>query len=468
MTATQLLALLAAAALAVPLAGCDKGKNYEESATPPAPSVPAVPNPAADQPGVTPVAPPSDQSQMAPKRPSTPSTSPPADAGAAMDGAPTEMPETQPADHPAAAPMQDSKPMTQPATMPSASIEKSGFGTTAAGVAVDLYTLTNKHGLVAKITNYGATLTQFLAPDKSGKIADVTLGFDNLKQYETQSPYFGATIGRYGNRIAKGKFELNGKTYTLATNNGPNHLHGGVKGFDKKVWSATPSDTPDGPSLKLTCQSPDGEEGYPGALDMAVTYTLTDADALRIDYSATTDAPTVFNPTNHTYFNLGGEGSGSVLDETLYVNADRYLPVDADMIPTGELKPVKGTPFDFTTPAVIGSRFDQLENGYDHNFVLNHKPGQIALAARLSDPTTGRVMEVMTDQPGVQVYTGNFLDGKTIGAGGKPYAKNGSLCLETQHFPDSPNHPSFPSTELKPGETFKSTTIYRFSTQAGA
>ncbi len=456
MSKTPLLACCAAALLV----GCDAG--HRESATPPAAGaapVPATPDPTAGQPGVTPVGPVRDNGPFTPKPPGSPTTSPPPDAF-------NERPMTYPATQPSA-PDQTTMPMTppptsQPATAPSASIQKSDFGTTPDGAHVDLYTLTNRRGMVAKIATYGATLTQLLVPDRDGKIADVTLGFDNLKQYETQSPYFGATIGRYGNRIAKGTFELDGKTYTLATNNGPNHLHGGMKGFDKKVWAAAPSDSPDGPSLKLTCQSPDGEEGYPGTLDVAVTYTLTDADALRIDYSATTDAATVFNPTNHTYFNLGGEGSGSILDETLTVNADAYLPVDADMIPTGELKPVKGTPFDFTMPTVIGSRFDRLDNGYDHNFVLNHKPGEVALAARLSDPTSGRVMEVRTDQPGIQVYTGNFLDGKTVGAGGNAYAKNGAVCLETQHFPDSPNHPSFPSTELKPGETFKSTTIYQF------
>ena len=453
MSGLKIGALFAAAVVA----GCNPEPEKVPSATPPPAAAPSATLPAADPLGPAPAMPQAntpDPMALPPAvaEPSTPTTSPPAEAPATL---PTTQ-STNPQD-----PMPTDPPSTAPATAPAASIQKSGFS--ESDPSVNLYTLTNKNGLVAKITNYGGILTQLLVPDKSGQPGDVVLGFDTLKQYQAQSPYFGATVGRYGNRIAKGKFSLNGKQYTLATNNGPNHLHGGKVGFDKVVWDASPGETPDGPSLTLHYVSKDGEEGYPGTLDVTVIYTLANENALKIEYAATTDAPTVFNPTNHSYFNLGGEGSGSILDETLYVNADRYTPVDADMIPTGELVPVKGTPFDFSSPTVIGSRFDQLENGYDHNYVLNHPAGEIGLAARLSDPKTGRVMEVRTDQPGVQVYTANFVDGSFSGVGGKPYVKNGAVCLETQHFPDSPNHPAFPTTELKPGETFKSTTIYKFS-----
>jgi aldose 1-epimerase len=350
------------------------------------------------------------------------------------------------------------------------SIIKTDFGKTADGQSVDLYTLTNNHGVVAKITNYGATVTEIHTPDKNGKMADVVLGFDNLKDYMGPgNPFFGTIAGRYANRIARGKFTLNGKEYTLATNNGPNHLHGGIKGFDKKVWRAAPLPSNNGPSLALTCVSADGEEGYPGTLTTTVTYTLTNDNGLRIDYRATTDKPTVLNLTNHSYFNLHGSGSGKdILDHVLMLNADNYTPVDDTLIPTGEIKSVKGTIFDFTSPKPIGQDIAKTPgnpNGYDHNFVLNGKDGEVKLCAKVSDPDTGRTMEVWTSQPGVQLYTGNFLKGDASVIGGKPYTKHYAFCLETQHFPDSPNHPSFPSTTLNPGQTFTSTTIYKFGTK---
>jgi aldose 1-epimerase len=313
---------------------------------------------------------------------------------------------------------------------------------------------------------YGAIVTELHAPDRGGNKADIVLGFNNLDQYLADNPFFGAIAGRYANRIAKGKFTLDGKEYTLATNNGPNHLHGGNVGFDKRVWDGKPMETPDGPAVQLHYVSKDGEEGYPGDLDTTVTYTLTNDNALRIDYKATTDKPTVLNLTNHSYWNLAGEGSGTILDEVLYLNSDRYTPVDATLIPTGEIKSVKGTPFDFTTPTRIGARIQQTGGdpiGYDHNFIINGEPGTLRLGGRLEDPKSGRVMEFWTTQPAVQFYTGNFLDGKLKGISGKPYNQHDALCLETQHYPDSPNHPSFPSTTLRPGQTFTSTTLYKFS-----
>jgi aldose 1-epimerase len=345
-------------------------------------------------------------------------------------------------------------------------IQMREFGKTKDGQTVTLYTLTNKSGVVAKVMTYGAIVTEIHTPDKDGKPGDIVLGFDNLDQYLANNPFFGAIAGRYANRIAKGKFTLDGKEYTLPVNNGPNSLHGGNVGFDKRVWDAKPVESPDGPSVQLHYLSKDGEEGYPGNLDTFVTYTVTNDNALRIDYKATTDKPTVVNLTNHTYWNLGGEGSGSIMDETLYLNADRYTPIDNTMIPTGEVKSVKGTPFDFTTPMKIGSRVDQVGGnppGYDHNFVINGQPGTLRLGGRVSDPKSGRVLEFWTTQPAVQLYTGNFLDGSVKGISGKPYKRHDALCLETQHYPDSPNHPDFPTTTLKPGETFTSTTVYKFS-----
>lgn len=350
-----------------------------------------------------------------------------------------------------------------------AGIMKSEFGKTKDGQSVDLYTLTNRHGMVAKITNFGGIITEIRAPDRNGKFEDVVLGFDNLDQYTAGHPFFGAIAGRYANRIAKGKFTLDGKTYTLAVNNGPNHLHGGEVGFDKKVWEARGTNESAGPTLKLRYISADGEEGYPGKLTTYVTYTLTDDNALKIDYEAKTDKPTVLNITNHSYFNLAGENSGSIADHVLYLNSKEYTQVDDTLIPTGEYKKVKGTPLDFTKPTPIGERMkdiqDKTNGGYDHNFLLDHPAHKVALAARVMDPASGRVMEVWTDQPAVQLYTGNFLDGTLTGIGGKKYEKFGAFCLETQHYPDSPNHQQFPSTVLRPGDTFKSETIYKFSTK---
>lgn len=364
----------------------------------------------------------------------------------------------------AAAPQAPSK---TPARAP---LQKSSFGKTKEGLAVDLYTLTNQHGMVAKVMTYGATLTELIVPGKSGAPANVVLGFDKLEPYLAGVPFFGSTVGRVGNRIAKGTFTLNGKTYKLATNNGPNHLHGGVKGFDKVVWKAEPLTVKDGEAIKFTYRSPDGEEGYPGNLDATVVYTLTNANELRIDYTATTDKATPVNLTNHSYFNLAGEGNGTILNHVMMINADAMTPVDATLIPTGKIDPVKGTVFDFTTPTAIGARIEKVPGGppvgYDHNYVLNKAAGGAAngmtLAARVTDPASGRVMEVRTTEPGVQFYTGNFLDGTIKNRKGVPYQKHAAFCLETQHFPDSVNHPAFPSTILRPGETYRTTTIYRF------
>ncbi|MFD2719512.1 aldose epimerase family protein [Hymenobacter monticola] len=340
------------------------------------------------------------------------------------------------------------------------------FGKTTDGTEVQLFTLANANGVKATITNYGGTLTSLLVPDKDGKMGDVILGFDNVSGYQSPEflkagPYFGALIGRYGNRIKGGKFALEGKEYTLAKNNGPNSLHGGLKGFDKVVWQAEPGSSADGQSLKLTYASKDGEEGYPGTLTVAVVYTLTNDNALKIDYTATTDKATVLNLTNHAYFNLNHGAGKDVLNHEVTLPADRYTVVDATLIPTGELKPVKGTPFDFTTPHAIGERIAQVPGGYDHNWVLNTATGEHA-AATVYDPATGRTLEVTTDQPGIQFYTGNFLDGTLKGKGGTVYGKHAGFCLETQHFPDSPNQPKFPSTELKPGETYHTVSTYKF------
>ncbi len=347
-----------------------------------------------------------------------------------------------------------------------AGVEKAEFGKLADGTTVDIYTLTNANGLVAKIMTYGATLTELHVPDKSGKMGDVVLGFDNLAQYEKGEPYMGATVGRVANRIAKGKFTLDGKEYTLAVNNGPNALHGGLKGFDKVVWTAEPVRRADGPAVRLTYLSRDGEEGYPGNLNVTVVYTLTNKNGLRIDYSATTDKDTPVNLTNHSYFNLVGQGD--VLGHVVMIAADRYTPVDDTLIPTGEIKSVKGTPLDFTTPTPIGAHIAETggnPTGYDHNFVLNSGGKSFALAARVYEPTTGRVMEMYTTEPGVQFYTGNFLDGTLTGKYGVVYQQHDSLSLEAQHFPDSVNHPNFPSIILHPGKTYRQRTEYVFSTR---
>jgi len=345
------------------------------------------------------------------------------------------------------------------------------FGTTNGGTKVELYTLTNKNGVKVSIMTYGATVVDLYTPDRSGKLADISLGFESLKPYLTESyltkcPYFGAIAGRYANRIANGKFTLEGKTWQLAKNNGENHLHGGVKGFDKQVWKANVPE-PTQASVRFTLHSPDGQEGYPGALDAAVTYTLTDNNELRISYVATTDKPTVINLTNHTYFNLAGAGNGSILDQQLKLYAGHFTPVNKTLIPTGEIKSVEGTVMDFLKPTAIGLRIKEVGGdpiGYDHNFVLNKPPfGRMSIAAEVYDPKSGRVMKVYTDQPGIQFYSGNFLDGTITGKRGKVYNQYDGFCLETQHFPDSPNEPKFPGTELKPGETYKTVTVYQFS-----
>ncbi len=340
-------------------------------------------------------------------------------------------------------------------------IEKATFGQTRDGAPVDLFTLRNANGLAAKVTNYGAIITELHVPDRNGKSADVVLGFDKLEPYLEKHPYFGATVGRFANRIAGGMFQLDGKTYRLAVNNGPNHLHGGLKGFDKVVWKAEPQS---GAAVKFTYTSPDGEEGYPGKLEVSVLMTLTDANELRIDYTAKCDKPTPLNLTNHSYFNLFGQGE--ILGHELMLAADYYTPVDSSLIPTGEIKPVKGGPMDFTTPHTLGARIAEVgneESGYDHNFVLNGGGKSLALAARVYEPRTGRVMEVHTTKPGVQLYTANYLDGSLTGKNGVVYGRQTAFCLETQHFPDSVNHPSFPSTILRPGEVYAQTTVHRFS-----
>jgi aldose 1-epimerase len=352
---------------------------------------------------------------------------------------------------------------TQPKSQP--------FGKTSAGEPVELYTLTNSKGMQADITTYGGILVSLKVPDRGGKAGDVVLGFDTLDGYQSSPPppYFGALIGRYGNRIGGARFTLNGTEYKLAQNNGQNHLHGGLRGFDKVVWKAR---TPDARSLELTYLSKDGEEGYPGNLTAVVTYTLTENNELKLDYRATTDKDTVLNLTNHSYFNLAGQGEGDVLGHQITINADRFTPVDSGLIPTGELRSVEGTPFDFRQARAIGERIDaddeqiKFGKGYDQNFVLNRSGSGLELAARVMEPKSGRVMEVLTTEPGVQFYTGNNLDGSIRGKGGKVYGRRYGLCLETQHFPDSPNKPNFPSVALKPNAQYQTTTVYRFSSSA--
>lgn len=347
--------------------------------------------------------------------------------------------------------------------------KREGFGSTKGGEAVEIYTLRNRRGAEARVMTYGATLVSLKVPDRAGKLEDVLLGFDDLGTYETDTHYLGQVIGRYANRIAKGRFTLNGVEYKLAVNNGENHLHGGLRGFDKVVWKARPLNTKTGSAVEMSYVSKDGEEGYPGTMTVKVVYTLTETNDLRLDYSATTDKDTVVNLTNHAYFNLAGQGSGDILGHLLMVNADRFTPTDAGSIPTGELRAVQGTPFDFKRATAIGARIGQDDeqlkfgNGYDHNFVVNGRAGTLRLAARASEPTKGRVMEVWTTEPGVQLYTGNFLEGMAPGKGGATYDRRHAFCLETQHFPDSPNRPEFPSTVLHKGRRFSSTTVYKFS-----
>jgi len=342
------------------------------------------------------------------------------------------------------------------------SVQTETFGKMPDGKQVDLHTLINPNGLRAKITNYGAILVSMEVPDRDGKMADVVLGFDTLDGYLGEHPYLGAIVGRYANRIGKGKFVLNGVEYKLAVNNGPNHLHGGIKGFDKVLWKLEDIKAEsDEAFVKLSYLSADGEEGYPGNLACSVTYTLTKDDELKISYEAKTDKTTVINLTNHAYWNLAGQGNGDVLGHELMLNADKFTPVDKDLIPTGEIKPVKDSPMDFTRPMAIGSRINQVGMGYDHNYVLNSGGGKLDLAARVYEPNSGRVMEILTTEPGVQLYTANWLGGS--GKSGKAYKKHYAFCLETQHFPDSPNKPEFPSVVLKPDQKYSTATVHKFS-----
>lgn len=346
-------------------------------------------------------------------------------------------------------------------------IEKQDFGKTKDGQAVEAYTLTNANGLKAKVITYGAILTELDVPDRQGKLGDVVLGFSDLDGYLRGHPFFGATVGRYANRIGGGKFTLDGKEYKLAVNNGPNSLHGGNIGWDKKVWKATPLIGTDEAAIKFSYTSPDGEEGYPGEVKATVTYTLTNKNELKIDYAATTTKATPINLTNHTYFNLTG-GPGNIHEHEMTLHADRYTPTDETLIPKGELASVKGTPLDFTQSKTIGSRIAELPafiGGYDHNYVINGDGSALKPTARVKEPHSGRVLEMFTTEPGVQLYTSNFMDGKTKGKNGTAYGRHQAFCLEAQHFPDSPNKSQFPSTILKPGETYKQTTIYKFSVE---
>jgi len=351
-------------------------------------------------------------------------------------------------------------------------VEVQPFGAISSGQKTDLYVMTNSKGMAVSITNYGATVVSIKVPDRGGKVDDVTLGFDTARGYEEGKAYFGATVGRYANRIAHGTFTLDGKTCTLPKNNGDNTLHGGLNGFSKKIWAGKEVSSKDGVAVQFTYVSPDGEEGFPGTLTATVLFTLSkDRNELRIDYTASTDKPTVLNLTNHSYFNLAGQNQGSILDETLQLNASRFTPVDATLIPTGELRDVKNTPFDFTHAVAIGARIDDADDqlrfgrGYDHNWVLD-KPKDAngpVLAAVAKDPKSGRVLEILTTEPGIQFYTGNFLDGTVRGKGGYAYPRRSAFCLETQHFPDSPNQANFPSTTLMPETQYHSTTVFRFS-----
>ena len=360
-------------------------------------------------------------------------------------------------------------PGKEPQSVPKkgAHVVKASFGKLPDGTEIESYTLHNTQGASAKVIAYGATLTELYVPDRHGKMGDVVLGFDNLEGYLGQHPFFGGTIGRYANRIAKGKFTLDGKEYQLALNNGPNSLHGGQLGFNRRVWKAEALEEKNGAAVRFSYLSKDGEENYPGNLRVNVTYTLTNTNELKIEYSADTDKDTVLNLTNHSYFNLSGTDTGTILKYILYLNADKYTPVDSTLIPTGAIDSVVGTPLDFLKPTAIGARIAELKEigGYDHNFVLNGKAGTMRLAAKVTDPESGREMEVLTTQPGIQFYSSIGLNGSIKGKGGVAYEKFGAICLETQHFPDSPNHPDFPSTELKPGQHFRSETIYKFSAE---
>lgn len=374
--------------------------------------------------------------------------------------------EPAPGDQPSSDPASSETPAAKPAGETAASetsamkLTEQPFGTARAG-EVTKYTIENSQGLSIGLIDYGATLVSVKTPDKNGKVAEITQGFPTLEGYLQRHPYFGSTVGRFCNRIAKGKFSIDGREYTLATNNGPNHLHGGEEGFDRKLWKAEPFKKADEAGVKFTYVSPDGEEGYPGELTATATYSLNDQNELKFTFEATTDAATHVNLTNHAYWNLAGAGSGTVLDHELTIAAEQYLPVDDTAIPTGELANVSGTPFDFTSPKKIGAQWDELSGdpkGYDHCFVLEDS-SQLHAAATVIEPTSGRVMEIQTTQPGVQFYTGNFLDGSESNGG---FEQNQAFCLETQHFPDAPNQPKFASTLLKPGETFRQTTVHRF------
>jgi aldose 1-epimerase len=351
-------------------------------------------------------------------------------------------------------------------------IGRAPFGRLADGRPVEMFTISSGRGLTIRTIPYGAAIVSLRIPDRNGVEDDVVLGFDSLDGYISRNAYFGVVVGRYGNRIAHGRFTLDGRTYALATNNGPNHLHGGVKGFDKALWSAEPFERDGAAGVAYTHVSPDGDEGYPGTLSVRVTYTVSATNELKVDYEATTDKATPVNLTQHSYFNLAGDRSTDVLGHEMTLDADRYTPVDDTLIPTGELAPVEGTPFDFRRPMLIGARIDgshpqlRIAKGYDHDFVLTGwMPGPNRLprrAARVVEPTSGRTMEVSTTEPGVQFYSGNFLDGSITGKSGRAYGRRHGFCLETQHFPDSPNHPNFPSTILRPGETYRSTTVFAF------
>jgi len=350
-------------------------------------------------------------------------------------------------------------------------IVKQNFGKIPDGTPVDLYTLANTQGLTVKITNYGATVVSLEVPDRDGNPGDVTLGYDSLEDYISGPCYFGCIAGRYANRIGGGRFRLNDTEYILAQNDGQNHLHGGIQGFDKAVWQAREIENDDGLGLNLSYLSRDGEEGYPGNLSVTVVYTATDKNELRIEFNAAADKPTIVNLTHHSYFNLAGAGAGDTLGHELMINADRFTPVDRTLIPTGELKSVKGTPLDFTRPTVIGARLDsgdeqlQIAGGYDHNWVLNKDAAGPCLAARAFERDSGRTLEVYTTQPGLQFYSGNFMENQIAAKAGQIYNHRGGFCLETQHFPDSPNRPEFPSTVLDPGSTYEHTTIYKFATE---
>jgi aldose 1-epimerase len=337
------------------------------------------------------------------------------------------------------------------------------FGETLDGQPVDLCVLTNGRGMIVKIMTYGATVTELHAPDRNGVVRDIVLGFDELAGHLGRHPYFGAVVGRVANRIARGRFTLDGREYILATNDGPNHLHGGLKGFDKVLWQGEPVQTNDGMGVRFSYLSHDGEEGYPGNLSVTVTYILTEANELRLDYTATSDKPTPVNLTNHSYFNLTSADHSNILGHELLIAADHFTPVNQALIPTGDIKPVKDTPLDFRTSTPIGARISELQSGYDHNFVLNTRGQRLALAARVYEPLTGRQMEVVTNAPGIQFYSGNFLDSSIVGKRKVAYEKHQGFCLEAQHFPDSVNHANFPSVILRPGEIYTQTTIHSFS-----